>query len=125
METSIYLAKIIGPVLAMVGLSVLMHPKHYIKMVDNFTKDHLGTYLGSLMPLIIGLAIVLAHNVWVSDWRVIITVFGWLGLIKGIRLFLLPNKMGEFKKICSPTVFIVFGVIYILLGGYLSWMGYN
>ena len=31
-----------------------------------------------------GLAIVLVHNVWTFDWRVIITILGWLAVLGGI-----------------------------------------
>ncbi|HAK53772.1 MAG TPA: hypothetical protein DCM54_17980 [Gammaproteobacteria bacterium] len=36
------------------------------------------------ITLLLGLVTVIAHNVWVADWRVIITVLGWTTLIKGI-----------------------------------------
>ena len=41
-----------------------------------------------------GLAIVLTHNIWAADWRVLITLFGWLNVIGGaLRLFAPPLLM--------------------------------
>jgi hypothetical protein len=42
-------------------------------------------YLSGLLSLLAGLAIVNLHNTWRADWRVIITVLGWLMTIGGIK----------------------------------------
>jgi len=44
-----------------------------------------------LAALAIGIAVVLAHNVWVANWRVIITVFGWLAMLGGIFRIVYPQ----------------------------------
>ena len=42
-----------------------------------------------------GLAIVLTHNVWVADWRVLITILGWLAAIGGAVRILAPQRTGR------------------------------
>ena len=42
-------------------------------------------FLSGVITLPAGLAIVLTHNVWVADWRVLITLLGWLAIIGGAR----------------------------------------
>ena len=36
---------------------------------------------------------VLVHNVWVADWRIVITLLAWLTLIKGIVRLNLPHAV--------------------------------
>ncbi|WP_331375195.1 hypothetical protein [Sinorhizobium chiapasense] len=48
-------------------------------------------YLSGLLSLLAGLAIVNLHNRWQMDWRVIITVLGWLMTIGGIIRIVLPQ----------------------------------
>ena len=48
-------------------------------------------YLSGMLTLTVGLAIVLSHNVWVGDWRLIITIFGWLGVGGGVFRILWPQ----------------------------------
>lgn len=37
--------------------------------------------MSGFFALVMGLAIVNAHIVWVMDWPVIITIFGWAAVI--------------------------------------------
>jgi hypothetical protein len=43
------------------------------------------------LSLFLGLASVLLHNVWELNWHVLITIFGWLALIKGILVIAWPE----------------------------------
>ena len=53
-------------------------------MAGEFLESHALIFLAGLITLPAGLAIVLTHNVWTADWRVVITILGWLCVIGGI-----------------------------------------
>lgn len=124
MDTSIFIAKIFGTAYLIVGLGVLINHKFYKKMFDSFLKE-LGTmYLGGLMALVAGLAIVLTHNVW-EGWPILITVFGWLALLKGFWILVFPEFMmkvsnGMIKKMC----FCWIGVFAMIMGAILCYFGF-
>ena len=66
-------------------------------------------------------------NLWVSDWRVIITILGWLAIARGALSLLFPNKMygvGE-TVLASRSGPMIGAVIILVLGGILTWMGYR
>ena len=45
-------------------------------------------YLSGVLMFVAGLAVVRAHNLWVRDWRVLVTLTGWFFLGPGlIRMF--------------------------------------
>jgi hypothetical protein len=76
-----------------------------------------------IMPM--GLAIVLTHNVWTADWRVLITLFGWLNAIGGAVRLLAPDTVMRtgramlrrpyFTTIAAAT-WVVLGLLFCLFG---------
>lgn len=93
MQTSLFLARLIGPLLIVIGAGLLASPRDYRRMAEQFLASRALIYVAGLLAFVPGLAIVLTHNVWAPDWRVIITIFGWLGLIGGAFRLLLPRQV--------------------------------
>ena len=98
METSLYIGKILGPSILIVGLGLMLNLEHYRKVMDDYCKNTALSFFFGIIPLVIGIAIVLAHNVWVADWRVIITIYGWGGVMKGVWLTLFPEAIPKVIK---------------------------
>lgn len=78
MDRSLFLAGLPGPTFVAVALGMLINLGMYESMIADAL--HPGTlfYLSGFLSLLAGLAIVNLHNRWHMDWRVIITVLGWL-----------------------------------------------
>jgi hypothetical protein len=120
-----------GPVLLFMGIGAAIgllgkFPDAYVNVLRDMN-DQSATMILGMFALLAGLAIVNAHNLWVSDWRVIITILGWLAIIRGALSLLFPNKMygiGE-TILASRSGPMIGAVIIIVLGGILSWMGYR
>ncbi len=127
LATSIYLAKLIGPVFAAIGLGMLVNSGTYHVMGNEFLQSYAMIYLSGLLALPVGLAILLAHNVWTRDWRVIITIVGYLATIGGVLRLVVP----QFVAAVGTTVFAHSGVItgaailVLALGAFLSFKGYS
>jgi hypothetical protein len=120
-----------GPVLLFMGIGAAIgllgnFPDAYVNVLRDMN-DQSATMILGMFALLAGLAIVNTHNLWVSDWRVIITILGWLAIIRGALSLLFPNKMygiGETILASRPGTMIG-AVIILVLGGILSWMGYR
>lgn len=79
-----------------------------------------------LINVILGLLLVLMHNVWVYDWRVIITLLAWSILIKGVMRLYAPEKiMGLIARFVKPRAIIISSSIFLLLGIYLAYIGFS
>jgi hypothetical protein len=125
MATSIYLARLIGPVLAVLGLSMLVQPAGYLAVVDNLVRNPGLLYFACALGLLGGVAVVLAHNVWRQDWPVLITVLGWISIIDSTTWILLPREAARFWLPLMGTTFVVIGGLIVLLAGaVLSYFGY-
>jgi len=126
MDTSIFLARLLGPSMLVIGLGLLVNRATYRDMSREFFDSPALIYLAGLIAFVAGLAIVLTHNVWVAGWPVIITIFGWVSLVAGIFRIVFPGavtRLGE--KLIDSQGFLIFGIaIYLLLGAWLSYAGY-
>jgi hypothetical protein len=126
MQRSIYLAKLIGPPFIVAGIGMLFNGAVYRAMSEQFLANPALIYLSGVIVLPVGIAIVLAHNVWTRDWQVIITIFGWLGVIGGVTRMLVPQLVQTIGAtvIDRPYVMVVGGIAVIALGCVLSYCGY-
>ena len=126
MENSVFLAKLIGLYMVIVAVGILLNRKIYHNLMKDFSNSHALIYLGGVLALIIGLLIVLIHNVWVAGWPVIITIFGWVGLIKGIFIIIFPNSVVKLVQTYQKrTVLLTVNLVIILiLGIFLIFKGY-
>ncbi len=83
-------------------------------------------YLSGVTSMLAGLAVVNAHPSWTPDWRVIITIIGWLMLIIGIVRIVVPDlglKAGS-ALYTSPTSLIIAAIIALVAGGFLTFKAY-
>ncbi len=79
MRTSILIARLIGPVLSIIGIGVLANGDVYRQMAEQLVHGYPFIYFSGVFLLLAGLAILNVHNDWTPDWRSLITALGWLG----------------------------------------------
>lgn len=127
MATSLFLAKVIGFILVVTGLGLLINYKHVKKIAEDFFANHGVLYCGALMSLVFGTLLVFTHNVWVKSWEVIITVIGWLALIKGVLLMLFPAFHAKMAKplIDSHIYWVIASIVALVVGIYLLYQVYG
>ena len=127
METSILLAQVIGLYLVLEGLVILTHRKFILHIVDDMSNHRALMYVTGVMVFILGLLIVLNHNVWEASWRVIPTLIGWAMVIKGVAIFFVPKmvirKAKKFAK--NRNMAVLAGIIAVAVGAYLVYVGFG
>jgi hypothetical protein len=126
MDRSLFLARLIGPTFVAIALGMLINLGMYESMIAEALRIGILFYLSGLLSLLAGLAIVNLHNTWCADWRVIITILGWLMTIGGIIRIVVPQVAIAVGSTIyggrAPT--IVAALIIGALGGFLSFKGY-
>ena len=126
MELSIFLAKIIGVVYVVAGISVLFNSKFYKKVMPELVGNTVWTFTMGLIGLVVFFIWVLKHNIW-QGWPILITLFGWIGLIKSLVFLLFPECMKKFSLSFIRWVNIRawwggLGLLIGLLFSYFGWM---
>ena len=126
MQTSIYLAKLIGPIVAVAGLGFLLNREAFVRFASEFINNTGFIMMSGFPALLAGLAIVNAHNVWVAGWPVIITLLGWAAVVGGIMRITMPGVVANVANamLGATTFILVEAIILIGLGGWLSYVGY-
>ncbi|MFL5442292.1 MAG: hypothetical protein ACJ79W_24335, partial [Myxococcales bacterium] len=131
MTTSRYIARLMGPVLLIIGIGMIMgmltEGEGYSSLLKEFIGSRALIFVTGGLALLAGLAVVNAHNLWVPDWRVIVTVLGWLLIVRGISNLVFPavvQTLGD-RMIASHAGVLAGAAFTIVLGSILSVMGYE
>jgi hypothetical protein len=131
MDTSRYIARLMGPVMLVIGIGMVaglfVVGGAYSSLMKEFIGSRALIFITGVLALLAGLAIVNAHNLWVPDWRVLVTVLGWLFIVRGVTNLVLPHlvqTMGD-RIVASQAGVIAGATFMIVLGAILSIMGYE
>lgn len=90
-QPAVFIARLIGPTLFVIGIGVLLNEANYAAMITEAAHSPTIIYLSGLLTLPLGLAILNVYRTWTADWRVIITILGWLLVIGGAIRIVLPQ----------------------------------
>lgn len=126
MRTSLFLAKLAGPLLVLVGIAMIADPTGWQALAVDFMRSPGLMYFAAMVGFAASLAIVLTHNVWVGDWRIILTLLGWIGIFDSTSWLLVPQRAAA---VWTPIVQLgwfvpVTGITVLLLGLVLGYFGY-
>ena len=126
MHNSIFIARLAGPVLALVGLAILLRPQAFRAVLQSFMASPATLYLTGFLALIGSVALVLVHNLWVADWRIIITVLGWVGVVKGAVIIVQPQSILSLGRVFAARrdAVLVTAAANFIIGLILSYFGY-
>lgn len=105
--------------LLVVGASLLSRPKVWINAISASASHPFAPLLWGLYALLAGLAVVMTHNIWVSDARVLVTAIGWLALAGGVLFLIVPESYAwVMRRIpITPQLVALRGLIRIAVGG--------
>ena len=126
MNVSRFIARVLGLVGILFFFIVLVTGGEFLERMIELMNDPGYLLQMGIINLSMGGAMVVGHNVWDGSWRVVITVFGYLALLKGIVLLAWPHVLIEMANGMIESgmmpVQIIFGVaIY----GWLAWLGFR
>ncbi len=109
-----------------VGVGILINPDFYKKIYQDFIDNGMAMYLGGFAALVIGYLLVTFHNVWEMDWHVIITIFGWIALIKGMLILVRPQVIIAVAKLFvnNEKALKIEAIVALLIGLLFSFLGF-
>lgn len=113
----------LGLTYTVIGFAILIHPKYYKKMIDEYVKSAPIMFLNGFIVLAMGYLLLLANNTWEAEAPVIVTVIGWLALIKGLTILLLPNIYLKIAKMINLRHLKFEAIASIILGLALLYLG--
>ena len=125
MDLSTFVAQVLAVAYLSIGVGILLDKAYYKHLFDEVFKDHLGMYIGGFIALVTGFSLVSFHNIWVKDWTVLITIVGWLALIKGVGLLAFPAKyLSHVRDFVRPKNMGTYTAVLLVLGLVFGYFGF-
>jgi len=125
MDTTIFLAQFWGWLMVITAIIYLMRGKQFLDELFKMREDRGFVFLLGWVLFFLGLVTIILHNVWVADWRVIITMSGWASIIQGVARIGFPEITRKLITAVLGNKIVNFRIIMIivgLLGAYLIYM---
>ena len=123
---AIWISKFLGPVILVLGISMIVTPASLQETTRRFLADSPLILISGVLAMTAGLSIVNTRNVWVVNWTLIVTLFGWALVLGGASRIVAPrmvDKVGG-AMMDRPTITRVVGAFWAFLGAFLTFKGY-
>jgi uncharacterized membrane protein len=126
MQSSMNIARLVGPVLAAVGVGMLSNQPTYREMAAQFLSTLPLIYFSGVLMLVAGLAILNSHPDWTPDWRSAVTAIGWVLTCVGTFRIIAP----QFANFIATSIignagfFTGLGIFLVVVGGFVTFRGY-
>jgi hypothetical protein len=121
MPNSKRIAALVGPTIVVMVVSEfpLVQPHLYDAQIPPVV------YLSGVLMFVGGLAIVRAHNHWVRNWSVLVTLSGWFFLALGLFRMFAAGTYQRGSAQTSATVFMALEGILLVLGLIMTFQAYR
>lgn len=127
MEISYLLARVLGVLFIVIAGAMLINQKFYMSVWQDVSKYPISLVLSGFISLICGLLIINVHNIWITNWRGLITLMGWMFAVGGACRLIIPEiilKIWQKMMVYEWTISIIAGII-LLIGIYLGYVGFR
>lgn len=121
MSNSKQIAGLVGP--TMIAMLVSEFPLVQPHLYD--TQIPPVVYLSGTLMFVGGLAIIRAHNNWVRDWTVLVTLLGWFFLVLGLFRMFAADTYQRGSANTSVSVFMALEAILLVLALFITFKAYS
>jgi hypothetical protein len=128
-QRTAFLSKLVGIYCILVGIAMGFTKTATVQMVIQMVHDAPVLFVFGLVMVAAGLAMVLSHNIWSGGaLPVIVTLVGWLTLIKGLAFLFFPPPAAVGVVVWGPAYeryFYIDIALAVILGIYLTYGGFK
>jgi hypothetical protein len=124
--TTRFCARIIGPLLLIIGAVVLTRFDALALIVPAILQDSALTFITGLFTLIVGMVLFVAHHHWSGATAIVISILGLATIVRGVLLMLVPELAASIatQALSAGIAPWVAGGITILIGLWLTYVGW-
>lgn len=125
-ETTRFCARIIGPLMLLVGAVVIARMDALPLIIPAILQDGPLAFITGMFTLICGLVLIAAHHHWSSAAAIAVTILAILTIIRGLTLMFAPGMLAGLANTLlnlGPGVLIAGGVA-LAIGAWLSFVGW-
>lgn len=113
---SFLIAKALGLYMIILSIVFILRADYYKNIMENVDNERLAVLSGSSLSLVLGLILISIHNFWAFEAYVIVTILGWLIVIKSVLWLALPIRMAQASHavFSGKSYYVVSGIIAII-----------
>ncbi len=117
MATALVLGRVLGIVFTVTGLSMLINRRSTAAAIGDMVGDEGLLWLGGFTALAIGAMMLVFNNAWSSGLELWITILGWLAVLKGVALLMMPKAMASFyRRVLGGGMLTASAVVVLVVG---------
>jgi hypothetical protein len=125
MEVSIFLAKVFSLYFLVMSIGMVSNPMGTRVALQGLLDCPGALYLSAVLTLVLGVLLIVSHNVWVWGWPLIITLLAWWVFIKGAVRVVYPAIDRHMKDMINCTGAYYSSAIFVLvIGAILFYIGF-
>jgi hypothetical protein len=115
---TLVLARAYGVAITAVALSAILAPARMQSALGDFQRNPGLTFISALFAVVLGLFLVIIHSIWHDAPAVLVSLLGWVILIKGIVLLAATDGLMKIAAAITASSGIVrtWGVFALVLG---------
>ena len=121
---TLFFFKLLGGLLSVLGLSVLLHPKHYRTTLSKLDSQPTVVFLLGFILFLLGASIAILHTIW-QGVAIVVTVLGYVILLEGSLFLIAPSMMISMvtKYVEHPVLLKVVAIFHLVFGIGLLYVG--
>ena len=106
-------------------LSMLINKKGVTTLLEQTVTSQSLLWMWGFLALTLGAIIVVLNNSCIYGLPLVITILGWLTLVKGLLLLFFPNStISVYKKWSGKNMISISGIIGLILGLILLYVSF-
>lgn len=119
MDITILCAKVLGIYMMVSGLMLIVKGKSLTILLKDFFDHPALIYLTGVILIFLSSIYLLQYNIWNGTFNIVVTLFAWLVLLKGLAYIFAPKLLSEISVKKYQKYFALYGIIAILVGLFL------
>ena len=119
-----FLAQLLGGYIVIYAIAMLVNRPMLTDALNALLHDASQVFIWGSLCVVAGLAFVIGHNRWSGGaLTIVVTVIGWLTLLKGFALLFLPLSLASTYLAFYESAYFVYAAIALILGASLWYAG--
>ncbi|UXA07051.1 hypothetical protein KXD96_02500 [Mycobacterium sp. SMC-2] len=121
-----FFCRLLGPFLVVLDVTAVARASDMQSLLSQFEANSMWTFVTGAFILLFGLTIVAAHQYWHGAAAVIVSLLGWLIVLRGVLLVAFPKFFISLANdmIGAQGWWITACVVFALVGLYLTYVGW-
>lgn len=123
LDSSVAIASVFGPYMVIAGLWMLLFSANLMKIWSSLRSTPAAFFLMGAINLLLGLYIINQYNVWTWNKALLVTILGWVFLVRGLLALFLPQVLVKYTM-TEASLAKVIGLVPFLWGLVLCWVAF-